>query len=145
MARGYPDYFGFSSFPTRGIYAERKYGPALIAGGGFTNVHAIIAKGSVTGGFIYGIGSIDWPNLKFLFKVDSDAPVTFSLADLLAWRVFSPDSMCVFFARMDSDTTEFSLGISTKIDFGLQLQIQFYNFAAAGVTITSIVDWYKVI
>ena len=67
MAKGYPDFYGFSIFPRYGAVMSDQVVALNVADDDRVELHALIGKGRITGGVLRILGALDfgwlWPEV----------------------------------------------------------------------------------
>ena len=122
MARGYPDFFGMSIFPTYGEL-DLDTGDYPIVAPAAGTVHNLAFKGVLAGGWDYAFPvSADLTNYGMIITVDGNAIVNINLAELISRHDTRSCWPCHALA-WDADTLILAIGWSREYNFGYQFRV----------------------
>jgi len=138
MAKGYPDFFGFSTYPWYGAitrdYAER---PNL-ATGAEHSIHAIAAKGVCLGGqFSVVLLNLNPDGVSPRLYVDGNLIFDEDLEEMFALNLTNNLDAPVYLMRYSSDLRNMALSISTNMNFNTSFALNVENLSGGNVTIYS--------
>jgi len=149
MARGYPDFFGFSIFPSFGVPTEEVPGPIVIANGDRETIFQSVGKGKSYGGELWWDGNADCLDTVTLYITMDGVSFAYETVGVhLAYGFYVDESR---FARVISaclwaaDTGHVTYGFNRDITWGKEVLIEVKNSSGANITANGRFRWAKVI
>jgi hypothetical protein len=131
MAKGYPDFFGYSIFPQFGV-PQRSTGNVVIPTASGSVITTLTGKGVTVGGYLMVSNSDDLPNITIRYTLDSQGVVAVDLQTLLYGS--KGGGMGDFPLEMryfDEEEGRANLAVRGGFTFQSDLELWSYNFSAA--------------
>lgn len=136
MARGYPDFFGFSVFPFHGISYRAEHPAAAVAAGAETTLIEIAGKGILFSGYVVvsGVAAI---NARSLIYVDGNRISEQTPHNALLTNTASgyPDLQVI--SEYDVISNHYTLLMIKEITFGYQFKLTISDVDVLGPTVTA--------
>ena len=126
MARGYPDYFGYSMFPSYGNLLELEDGFGIAAGETIT-IMELNHKGMICGGYIRLEGDIPLNNYLIIPHIDGVAHVDFLAITHYNYGLHLPDGHMFYVSYLNNVDNEVVFSMSPGFPFGVSLAITIQN------------------
>lgn len=143
MARGYPDYFGYSMFPYYGDLSLDDSGNVFVAAGDRDPIFELKLKGQIAGGRFY-IQNLVSPTLcRFILTVDGIEIMNWSVDDFIHYAVGNAGSIIKAVYYNDVETI-FNSSYIKDYSFGNQLKMEVDNGMAVIATVQSRLYYYNV-
>jgi len=148
MARGYPDFFGFSIVPKYGTPVYEQKLAAIVATLNWENIFTCTGKGRTYGGYIYTAAvNNSFTNSYLRTTIDGvqfNWPYPKVELDRAIYRVVTkPFSLTAYFRT--ALTWEINWTAEKDFTFGQSFIVDFYNGSAGNVTIDGIFMWGQVV
>lgn len=136
MSRGYPDYFGESTFFKFGAYTEHTQQNNTINNAVRADVFNIAAKARVYGLYIYvsGIGAMD--GLDIITTIDGDELETIVADTLLARQYGQLGGYHIKLSLYDPDAGVITIVGAHEITFDLSFQLELDNDTGGQIFVT---------
>ena len=118
MAKGYPDFYGFSVFPKWGPVVLDLVDVVICIPGVTTTIHEVAGKGVITGGFCTPIGDFIAAPPVLTLSIDNEPPMLITVLNLWVSEVFSPSVGPIYLSdyRMDGTTMGFCFSPGVTFD-----------------------------
>jgi len=127
MAKGYPDYFGYSMFPFYGAPVKIDGATGLIISTGTGNLFNVTVKGSILSGWI-GVNSVDLDSLIHMYlTIDGVEMFQTTLSSMLQNNLTKEGESLIYLTRYEPETGYYALAISKGISFSSQFKLDIYN------------------
>jgi hypothetical protein len=145
MARGYPDFFGYSIFPWFGVNHSQEVLTALILSGVIADVFNLPYKGVIKGGFLeFSLG--DGAGFVTLsLSVDGDTVFAFTLEYMRNKALVQSGSHLVFLKKYDPDALLFTVGFTPDISFGQEYILTAQPTGAANLAVAGELLYTRII
>lgn len=145
MAKGYPDFFGYSVFPQYGPYQFETPAFAALAAGISGNLFSISGKGVLTGGFI-AFSSIDEPaNVHIQMKPDGVDSYDYLLEYYKDYGFNFPATGMFFASDYEAADGYVTLHPTPGLTFSSSLVVYVSNNAAGAINIASNIWWQRLV
>lgn len=135
MGRGYPDYFGYSMFPTYGKMLRDNLPTTNIPNGSTLEAFSISSKSILQGGFIGISGSSNSPNIFIRITIDGDVAVYQALDIMYLYNLAKMDCSLVYLLTYSPITTVYSVGFKRLIPVEYEYKIEIVNNTAYTLTV----------
>jgi len=133
MARGYPDFFGFSIFPFYGAIRYTGETLKVLPGGVETEIFTIIGKGRIWGGEWQVIHGTNLPAISLNIYIDEDLAASISCSDSIDKGYAFPVGTLIYGTYYDQIKGRRAYGlIVPNQTFGQSWSIKINNGDAAG-------------
>ena len=130
MARGYPDYFGYSMFPSYGNLLELEDAFGIIAGATIT-IMELNHKGMICGGYIRLSGAVPLNNYLIIPYIDGIAHVDFLSNIPFDYGFQLPDGHMFYVSYYNNTDNEIVFSMSPGFPFGVSFAITIENTSLA--------------
>ncbi len=144
MAKGYPDFFGFSTFPQFGIFTQSTDKDISIPHGDDISLLTINGKGRLYGGWIEAesLKSVETVIIQIL--VDGAVIWTpFVSKNLLSnWLPQTPQPLVI--TRWDRKAEIVVYAIAMEISFANSIELLVQNLAGVAISVEAAIFWAKV-
>ena len=135
MARGYPDFFGYSVFPYSGINTFQPVLVGHIDAPGAEDIFSINVKGIVRGGF-FSLQDAESPQIITIdATVDGVAIGGWRLDLMRGFNIQEPDLSLTYFSVYNPDLSFYALGITPEVSFGQDYSVRVQNLGAVEVIV----------
>jgi len=145
MARGYPDFFGYSVFPGPGIGASNIGGVVNIAPAATETLVELLVKGNIFGGYLYGddLG----PNGLYTIRLTIDGVNVEDciLNNLYLLNQYQDGGFLFALYYYNVEDNDWSIRVTEKVSFGFQYRLECINNDANAVNITTNLYYYRVV
>jgi len=124
MARGYPDYFGYSVFPYYGdlLVQEQLAGGVLAAN--TETIFELAHKGVIMGGELYIVGAVDPVNAEINITIDGSGVLSRFIVDLYNNNYSENNSYLLNLTRLTYGFSAASLQFGKEISFSTQFLLE---------------------
>lgn len=127
MARGYPDYFGVSTFPRYGAYTTEFGTHTFMIGEANYNIFDTIVKGRIYGGYLTFVSGGDISNVGINITYDGHYLSTLSLKILYDQGFYRDGMASVYITEYNPGGKKFAIGFSGGITFDTSFKVTIYN------------------
>ena len=135
MARGYPDFFGVSTFPYYGPAYRQGSLEVIIPAGDDLYLFHILNKSVLRAGYLH-IAKYDNPdNVIILTGFDGVAATQLHLKDLFDRKVFSPHMADLYLTEYDQDGMVATIGIKEDMSIGTEYLFKIWNAGATDMEV----------
>ena len=141
MARGYPDFFGASTFPGYGLLQRSVRNPIMIVAGDTQMLHDIICKGHLFNGFI----NVDSPTgiTGCIIRLTVDGQVLANEDPIdnakVVYPVHNNILRCIY---LDFDSLVYYVSIRQDIVFGYRCLVEIIAPPADNIMAYSLLHYY---
>ena len=144
MAKGYPDYFGYSTFMQYGPLLSDEQTMVLVPNTTWTTITQINAKGMTKGGYFDPQGEYAgvWPSVRI--TIDNAVPFEINVHQMWGSQAFSGDILPVFLTQWTYDGLYMDCGIASGITFQNTFLLEFYQSEGANRFVNSFL-YYTVV
>lgn len=148
MARGYPDFFGYSTFPYYGaVQVKSEYTGVTVANGDSYDFCSVAFKGKSLGGWIV-IESTDWTpySIKINPIIDGVALTEiwlYNYRSMYLYEQFNPILKMVWYKPIT--TCYFGFGVANEFNWGATFAVRIANGTGADIDVYAEFYWSKVI
>ena len=127
MAKGYPDFYGFSVFPKIGPVVDDTVAPLAVPTDVLTTVHNVVGKGEIVGGHLRFMGGVDYITTRLVLIIDGNTAI-----DQLAYRLWyayadQPDCGPLFITSINVVTHMLSIAFTRGITFEQSFEVQVFH------------------
>jgi hypothetical protein len=145
MARGYPDYFGQSTFNFKGTL-NRDYDTHAIATLMSHQIVSLSAKGEIHGGsvFIENL-TAPWAGISISVRCDGSIAGGCQVEEALTYGAWKPFCLPVRLVYLDREIGRATFHLTQGFTFGLTYTISVSNGSPGDITVVSQVYWHRVI
>ena len=144
MAKGYPDYFGYSTFMQYGPLLSDEQSLVVVPTATWTTIHQINSKGMTKGGYFDPQGAYSWPYPIVRMTIDNAAPFEIDTGEMWGSQAFSGNILPVFITQWLYNGEYFDCGIASGITFQNSFLLEFYHSEGANRLVNSFV-YYTVV
>jgi len=145
MARGYPDFFGFSVFPGPGAGVSNVGGVVAVAGGNTETLIELSLKGSVVGGQVYGdnLG----PNGLYAIQVTLDGVLIDEcfLGNMRLLYQYQDEGFLFALNYYNLEDNDWQARVAEQLSFGFQYKLALRNADVNLVNVTTNIYYYNVV
>jgi len=135
VARGYPDFFGYSVFPFWGVHQIQGMLWGVVGVGLNQDIFLLSLKGVVRGGSF----TLDLPddpsNIGITLTIDGNVFGAFFLDTLLRYNFLSRDTSVFYLLHYDSDAQKYTIVLTPDISFGTEYRVNVLNAGAVNVNV----------
>jgi len=144
MAKGYPDYFGYSTFMQYGPLLCDRQTLVVVPTATWTTIHNINAKGMTKGGYFDPQGDYGgmWPSVRI--TIDGAAAFTLRVDEMWGSQAFSGEILPVFITQWVWDGLYMDCGIAPGITFQNSFLLEFYHAEGVNKNVNSFL-YYTVV
>lgn len=145
MARGYPDFFGYSVFPGPGTGASSGGGVTAVAAGATETLIELNLKGSVFGGHLYGddLGPNGLYNIRVI--VDGITIDDCWLNNMYLLGEHHDTGFLLALYYYNKEDNDFALRVVEDLSFGYQFKLACQNADVNDVNMTTYIYYYRVV
>jgi len=147
MAKGYPDFFGFSIFPQFGAYQYTDSGAIVVAADTYGTIFDIDSKGKVYTGYLH-IQTLGLANTASIFvemTVDGQMIISRPLDVLLQIGFTGALDVPFILTDYNKDTNYFTIVFMSDFSFSQSVLVRIYTDATAQIFVHGYLIWAKVI
>ena len=141
MARGYPDFFGFSVFPQYGPFTEEHGAPVDILAGNTRDFFELTAKGVIYDGYHRIYSCADPSNILINVTVDGDLIPSVSPDVLLRYNLTSEGDYLISLKEYNPELGEYIVALRRGTTFSGTFKTTIINDSAGDITVISILQW----
>ena len=145
MAKGYPDFFGFSIFSQYGSFQMGEYLLAASLANSTTTIFNLEGKGKVYSARLHSNIAVDPSNLAVQVIVDGITTGAHGIKTLLKYGIRGSLDMPFVVTEYDEAFPQFTLVIQQDISFVSSFVVQFVLGALGGASFWGECHWAKVI
>lgn len=135
MARGYPDYFGYSMFPYYGALLDMD-DTGVLAAGAFVDTLALAHKGMIRGGYLHFWGGAPAINLELTITPDGNNLGMHAVSTWMNNGWTKPEGNALYLTFYNDATQHFMLSFVPGFPFDISYSLRIEN-TSAGPT-----SWY---
>jgi len=145
MARGYPDFFGYSVFPYYGDLLEQDPMVAAVLAGDTETIFSLTHKGVVLGGYLYIDDSINWLWINLRLTVDSSELISFSIESFLGINLISCPGVPINILALDMEAKGAILAFTPQISFSTEYKVEIINASVDDLVIGGGLIYTKIV
>lgn len=147
MARGYPDFFGYSVFPYYGGFFYDQDSGNLASGVGFTEILRLDTKAVCHRLLLFGTVAAAFLNCRVQVTIDGEQFGPESIDNLLGYGVFGDKDMLLnIMYRVNNITNQyFGVRIGNEISFGQSFVVEMENTTGVNMQWLTYLTYHKVI
>lgn len=144
MARGYPDFFGTSVFPSPGSASRSVSGGTNCPAGAVTSILTLTGKGTVFAGWISFINSPGLLDLFVQLTVDGLVLAKEDIYQLYKYNNSKPLGNLLYIELLSPDYNECQIGLGENVSYGQSYDISVDNQLGVLTTAYYNVNYYDV-
>lgn len=144
MAKGYPDFFGFQTFPQYGVPAFGADDTVMVAAGDTASVFVLTCKGRISGGYIFLSGAVEPSDLVLKIYVDGDLTETTRPHTINSRGIYRPGLGFLYMVSYRPETDAFLLGLTTDLTFVYSYEITLTNDGGVAEAVSHFVYYHVV-
>jgi len=146
MARGYPDYFGYSMFPGPGGPTKDVSGLVNVAFGERKTLIEISAKGSLINCAVYGDAVSNYANYLVYLTIDGEELTPQAVENLFLLNEVGQDGNLAGISYLNAEDDDWMIFLKSGLTFSYQFLVELYNQGLAGaVNIQAYAQYNKII
>ncbi len=145
MARGYPDFFGYSIFPKYGTAELANSFGAIGSGAGEGDMLSITGKGKLLSGFIRIIMGGVWVNNTINVYIDGIQVTTFSITDWHNYSFIHLTSAPIFLSYYNNADLYFFFIPNDNVTYGVSFRVGLVNTSGANSNFYTAISHYSIL
>lgn len=145
MARGYPDFFGYSIFPGLGTASKSESALVACPAGLTTQIFELLLKGSVIGGWIYGNVAGGVNEHQLLLTIDGVELARIDIWTALYANEIQDEGFLFPITLWNLEDNVEQVRIAEQISFGYQYKLELDNNSIVDVDMAYGVYYYQII
>jgi len=143
MAKGYPDFFGYSVFPQFGIYQVEEKGATVIPAGDSVTVFDVEGKGTIYGGYMF-FGKTDITGLITLsLTIDGFTVILPSIKTMLEAGWIGGLDLPFIVTEVNDAIPSYTVIVQANITFAEQFKITASANVTADASVNGKLFWAK--
>lgn len=144
MARGYPDFFGYSIFPSYGLFLTHDQTIAPMLDTEDFNMIDIAGKGKVHGGYLDIDSLASMAGVSITITIDGVYYGTYIPFNDREDAIFAPGADLLWLMLYDPDSGHVVYGIAEGATFGQSFVINVENTSGANINVDASCKYYQV-
>lgn len=146
MAKGYPDFFGFSIFPQFGAYQFTDSGAIIVAANTFGTVFDVNSKGKIYSGFInvQTLGLADTATIFLEMTIDGQIMYSQTLDVMLQIGFTGALDVPFTLTNYNRKTNYYTFSFQSDLSFSQSVLVRIFTDATAQIFVHGYLIWAKV-
>ena len=145
MAKGYPDFFGFSIFPQFGDYKIEINDPFLVGMDAWGTIFELTAKGKLYSGFLHITTAHSLTAIQIRFTIDGEVWTSETLPGMLTRGLSDTYAYPAVLALYNVEIGEYAWVFQQDITFASQFKVELHSSVAGAVPGWGHLHWAEVI
>jgi len=135
MARGYPDFFGPSSFAPFGVHEQRPEESIIVIPGFAMPVFTVVGRYILTGGYVIIIDDDSLGASHFEMWIDNVPMVFGGFAEMIDRQLTPDNQFPVYLTDYSPAENRYVFGIDGGYAFGINWALQYLNGGGVNATV----------
>ena len=127
MAKGYPDFYGFSVFSKIGPVIDDTVAPLAVPTDVLTTIHNITGKGQIMGGHLRGADALDDVTTRLVLTIDGDTAIDQTIFRLYYAFAYYQDCGPIYITGINTRTHMIAIAFSRGITFEQSYHFQLFH------------------